>query len=89
MAEFFYKCVRQTIEKTIPEEVDYLEKYDRMKTYLDDHFEIPDKMVALLVRFLEQGNGILSQRVREKEFRTFTPAEVMAIEEKYQEVFNK
>ncbi|WPL49846.1 Fic family protein [Sphingobacterium bambusae] len=32
-AEFLYDCVRQTIEHTIPEEVDYLEKYDLMKDY--------------------------------------------------------
>ncbi len=33
-AEFLYNCVQETIDKTIPEEVAYLEKYDRMKAYL-------------------------------------------------------
>jgi Fic family protein len=86
-AEFLYSCVQQTIEKTIPEEVEYLEKYDLMKNYLDNYFEMPDKTVALLVRFLEQGNGKLSERARTKEFRELTDEEVAAIEREYREIF--
>ncbi len=85
--EFLYSCVRQTIEQTIPEEVEYLEKYDLMKDYLDNLFEMPDKTVALLVRFLEQGNGKLSERAKTKEFKELTQEEIEAIENKYQEVF--
>jgi hypothetical protein len=85
--EFLYSCVQQTIEQTIPEEVDYLEKYDLMKDYLDNLYEMPDKTVALLIRFLDQGNGKLSERVRSKEFKELTNGEVEAIEHKYQEIF--
>jgi hypothetical protein len=85
--EFLYSCVQQTIEQTIPEEIDYLEKYDLMKDYLDNIFEMPDKTVALLVRFLEQGNGTLSERAKTKEFKELTDEEVSMIESKYQEVF--
>lgn len=88
-AEFLYSCVQETIEKTIPEEVEYLEKYDRMKDYLDNYFEMPDKLVALLVRFLEQGAGHLSERAKSKEFRELKEEEVKAIENKYQEIFHK
>ena len=77
----------ETLKQTIPEEVDYLEKYDLMKNYLDDHFEMPDKMVALLVRFLEQGKGKLSERARTKEFAELTDDEVKRIEERFGEVF--
>ena len=85
--EFLYSCVQQTIEQTIPEEVDYLEKYDLMKEYLDNHFEMPDKTVALIVRFLEQGKGKLSERAKTKEFQVLQDEEVEAIENKYQEIF--
>lgn len=85
--EFLYRCVQQTIEQTIPEEVDYLEKYDLMKEYLDNHFEMPDKTVALLVRFLEQGTGKLSERAKEKEFAVLTDKEIEVIENKYREIF--
>jgi Fic family protein len=85
--EFLYSCVQQTIEQTIPEEVEYLEKYDLMKDYLDNLFEMPDKTVALLVRFLEQGNGKISEKAKTKEFKELTDEEVLAIENKYQEIF--
>ncbi len=86
-AEFLYSCVQQTIEKTIPEEVDYLEKYAHIKEFLDNQFEMPDKMVALIVRFLEQGEGKLSERARIKEFSALQPEEVEVIENKYREIF--
>lgn len=86
--EFLYSCVKQTIEQTIPEEVDYLKKYDLMKDYLDNYFEMPDKTVALLIRFLEQGEGKLSERAKAKEFQALNEAEVKDIELKYQEIFD-
>lgn len=86
-AEFLYNCVQQTIGQTIPEEVSWLEKYDLMKRYLDDHFQMPDKTVALLVRFLEQGKGQLSERAKSKEFKGLSDEEVTQIENKFQEIF--
>ena len=86
-AEFLYDCVNDTIENVIPNEVEYLQKYDEMKNYLDDVFQMPDKMVALLIRFLEQNNGSLSKRAKEKEFSALKDEEVKEIEKHYQEYF--
>ncbi|WP_233208007.1 Fic family protein [Siphonobacter sp. BAB-5405] len=86
-AEFLYECVKQTAQQTIPEEVAYLQQYDQLKSYLDDAFEMPDDLVALLVRFLEQGNGKLSERAKAKEFKALTASEVGAIEQVFQEIF--
>jgi hypothetical protein len=82
-----YSCVQQTIEKPIPEEIAYLGKYDRLKYWLDNEFDMPDKIVALLVRFLEQGNGKLSERAQTKEFQALTSDEVVSIENKFNEIF--
>lgn len=87
-AEFLYDCVNDTIENVIPQEVDYLQKYDEMKSYLDDVFQMPDKTVALLIRFLDQNNGKFSKRALEKEFSVLTEEEVKEIEEHYQSYFN-
>lgn len=86
-AEFLYDCVNDTIERIIPEEVDYLVKYDEFKTFIDNNLEMPDDMVALLVRFLEQGNGTLSKRAKEKEFEVLTAEEINTIEEQYKLIF--
>lgn len=85
--EFLYSCVQQTTEKTIPAEVEYLKKYDTFKVFLEDIFEMPDKTIALLVRFLEQGKGKLSERAKTKEFKELKASEVKVIEEKYNELF--
>ena len=86
-AEFLYSCVEQTIEEIIPEEVKYLERYDNFKNIIDDKLEMPDRMVALLVRFLEQGNGKLSKRSLSKEFTQLTTEEISEIEKAYKEIF--
>lgn len=87
LVEFLYSCVQYTIDHTIPNEVEYLEKYDLMKGYLENVFEMPEKTIALLVRFLEQGNGHLSRRAQTQEFKELLENEVVAIEKKYQEIF--
>lgn len=88
-AEFLYDCVFDTITNVIPDEVNYLNKYDEFKKYIDYNMDMPDKLVATLVRFLNQNNGKLSQRVQSKEFVNLTKDEIIAIETKYHEIFNK
>ena len=87
-AEFLYDCVHDTIENIIPNEINYLTNYDEFKKYLDDEFEMPDKLVALLVRFLDQNSGELSKRAIEKEFTSLNDKEVIEIERNYQSIFN-
>jgi hypothetical protein len=86
-AEFLFECVDYTINKIIPEEVNYLRSYDGMRTWLDNRFQMPDKTVALLIRFLDQNEGTLSKRAKEKEFSIFTNEEVKEIEVHYQIYF--
>lgn len=59
-----------------------------MKNYLDDIFQMPSSMVDLLIRFLTQGNGVLSKRAREKEFAALTDNEIRDIEDQFNSFFN-
>jgi hypothetical protein len=59
-----------------------------LKNYLDEEFEMPDRMVASLVRFLEQNQGVLSKRAREMEFSMLNEKEVWQIESAYAAIFN-
>lgn len=86
-AEFLYDCVEDTLERVIPEEVNYLQNYDSFKRYIDNNFEMPDKMVAILVRFLDQNNGVLSKRVLKKEFSALKEEEIKDIEVNYNSIF--
>lgn len=86
-AEFLYECVRLTVEETLPKETEYLECYDRMKAFLASHFDMPENTISLLIRFLEQNQGLLSKRAMTKEFSKFTDHEIADIENSYREIF--
>lgn len=88
-AEFLFYCVNDTLVNVIPNEVEYLQKFDEFKRFLDHKFEMPDNMISLLVGFLEQGNGKLSARARKKEFSALTQNEVEEIETTFKEIFNR
>jgi Fic family protein len=87
LAEFLYECVEDTMTRIIPEEVRFLQAFDQFKRYIDDEFEMPDRMVALLVRFLGQNGGKLSNRARVKEFKALTDSEFVEIEKRFVEIF--
>ena len=86
-AEFLYDCVNETIQHIIPKEIVYLTQYDTFKKRMEDEYEMPDQLIALLVRFLEQNGAKLSKRVREKELVSLTNHEVGSIEKAYGEIF--
>lgn len=88
-AEFLYDCTEDTIKRVIPEEVNYLIQYDAFKKYMDNHFEMPDKLIATLVRFLQQNNGLLSKRGKEKELKMLSEKEISKIEKAFEEIFSK
>jgi hypothetical protein len=71
----------------ISQEVTYLQNYDAFKKYIDNRFEMPDKMVAVLVRCLEQNKGVLSQRALKKEFSELEEKEIEDIHQQFAEIF--
>ena len=86
-AEFLYACVEDTIERIIPEEIDYLEKYDRLTNAINSFLNIQDTRVDLLIKYLNQNNGKLSKRKRQKDFYELTEEEISAIEDYYVEIY--
>ena len=86
-AEFFYECVHETITKALPDEVKYLQKYDKMKVFVNNYIDMPDRMTDLLISFLHQNDGKLSNRARKKEFLALTDEEVQMFENEFEEIF--
>ncbi len=74
-AEFLYRCVEQTIERDLPEEVAYLQAYDRFARGIQEIADMPAEKIELLHRFLRQEDGRLSKRARENEFAALTDRE--------------
>lgn len=86
-AEFLFKCVEETVNKTLPEEIEYLRKYDLLNDFIKNYIDMPNHLIDLLIRFLTQNKGTLSKRAQEKEFEKLTSSEIRAIETKYAEYF--
>ncbi len=86
-AEFLYDCIRQTVLETLPEEIGYLTCHDKMKAFIKDHYDMPERVIENLIGFLLQNEGRLSKRAREKEFQVLTDDEAAKLEDKYEEIF--
>jgi Fic family protein len=86
-AEFLYACVEQTVDQDLPAEVRFLEAFDAFSAAVKAIVEMPDREVERLRGFLAQGNGRLSQRAREREFRALTDEEAARMEALYADLF--
>jgi hypothetical protein len=86
-AEFLYRCVAETVERDLPDEVRFLESYDRFLAGVHRLVDMPAHTVHLLYRFLAQNDGRLSKRARTGEFAALTDEEVSIIEGLYRECF--
>jgi hypothetical protein len=86
-AEFLYACVQQTIDEDLPQETNYLRRYDRFYHGVQQIVDMPDSTLDLLFRFLDQNDGRLSERVLEGEFSALLQNEVDHIETMYAQTF--
>ena len=86
-AEFLYECVEDTINRIIPEEIDYIEKYDQLYSAINSFINLPDTRIDLIIKFLDQNKGKLSKRKWQKDFDELTEEEISQIEEYYAEIF--
>lgn len=86
-AEFLYACVAQTVEKDLPQEADYLRRYDQFRFGIEGMVDMPDRRIDLLYRMLRQNDGRLSQRARQTEFAQLTEDEARQAEAVYRSAF--
>jgi hypothetical protein len=86
-AEFLYECVRRTIEQDLPQETEFLRRYDRFRAGVEQIVDMPETTVDLAFRFLRQNRGRFSNRARAREFAALTDAEAERIEGLYAESF--
>jgi hypothetical protein len=86
-AEFLYACVRQTIERDLPDETKFLENFDRFRASVESIVDMPGRTLDNLFGFLQQNHGRLSKRARTKEFAALTDDETHRIEQAYIDLF--
>lgn len=79
-AEFLYECVRRTIEKDLPREIDYLKRHDTAMRQIMEYVEMPDKIAQDIVMHIRSNNGSLSLKRRRNEFSKLSEDEVIGME---------
>lgn len=50
-AEFLYSCVKNTVEKDLPAELDYLNRQDRAMYRISEFIELPDRLAQDFIMF--------------------------------------
>ena len=86
-AEFLYSCVRRTVERDLPREIDYLHRHDEALRRIMDTVEMPDRLAQNLVMFIRQNGGTISKKRREHEFKELTDEEAKLLEAVVREAF--
>lgn len=88
-AEFLYKCVEETVTRDLPEEVAYLEGYDEFSRRVQEETaDMPERTIALLVRFLRRNDGRLPGEARRGGLSCLSVEEVERVEELYGRCFH-
>ena len=79
--EALFRFVEQTIERDLPEELDYLRGYDRTKRLMQGVVDLPDQKLDLFIRLCNQNGGKLSAAKREGQFAMLTDNEIKRLED--------
>lgn len=85
--EFIYHAVKKTIEETLPNELHYLNAFDKAFVAINEMIEMPDNKIKSLITFVIQNQGTLSKRKKEKYYEQLTSKEITKIQEIVQELF--
>ncbi len=66
--------------------MDFLQKYDEIKSAIQQIVDIPDRTIDQLIKVIHNNGGTVSKRKRDK-FEKLTHVEIQKIEKAFQEIF--
>lgn len=83
--EYVHDIIARTIS-SLPQELDYLRRYDRARASLRRVVDLPDQRLSSLLERLGDGRGTLSKNKR-KQFSELTDDEVQRVQAAYADAF--
>lgn len=83
---YLAQTIHATLEQDMPEELQFIQRYDEVKRALQNIVDMPDKDLNLMITFLHQNKGTFPKRRRER-FPKLSDEEVDAMQQKFREVF--
>jgi hypothetical protein len=84
--EFLAKIMERAIAM-VPEELEFLSRYDRLVRAVKEIVELPDPRLNLLFSLIRANGGTLSNNKRKQSFTELTEQEIEGIESAYREIF--
>jgi len=85
--EFIYESVQKTVSTTLPDELKYLDSFDKAYEDINAFVEMPNNKIKSLITFIVQNSGKLSKNKREKYYEKLTQDEIGHIENIVSEYF--
>ncbi len=84
---YLAKTIQATIQEDLSEELFFLQRYDELKSALQNLIDMPDKKLNEVIVFLHQNKGIFPKR-RKKNFEEITEEEFAKMGQIYVEIFS-
>lgn len=85
---FLARAIQSTINKDVPEELLFLQRYDELKRDIQSIVDMPDKKVDRMILFLRQNMGKLAARKRNF-YKELSDNEIEQMEQAYTQVFQR
>ena len=86
--EFLALMLEKTIRQAVPQEIDFLQKFDQARSAIAEIVDLPDRKREQLLMRLHKNGGKLARKRREGEFSELTEQEMTDIESAYREAFS-
>ena len=83
---YLASTIHTTLNKDMPEELMFLQRYDEAKTEIQNIVDMPDKLLNQMILILHQNKGVLPKR-RRAHFDILTDKEIIKIEASFKNVF--
>lgn len=87
--EYLFGCVQRAVETNLPDELAFLEHRDGFHRSVTNLVDMGERKIDLLITFLRQGHGRLSNRAKSGEFAQLRPDEAAEIERLYAAFFSR
>ena len=87
--EFLARMLERTIRQAVPQEIHFLQKFDRARAAIAEIVDLPDRKREQLLMRLHKNSGKLARKRREGEFSELTEREMTDIEEAYRDAFSE
>ncbi len=85
--EFLAKVMERAIAM-VPEELEFLARYDQLVRAVKEIIELPDRRLNFLLTLIRANGGTLSNNKRKQSFTELTDQEIAGIEGAYREIFD-